>query len=147
MSLDYTAPLEDMRFVLRTGGGLESLSRLPGLESAEPDLVDAVLEEAARLAQGVIAPTNRIGDKTGNRLENGVVTTPPGFRDAYRQFIDGGWNGVPFPADHGGGGLPVAVAMATQEMVTSANMAFSLCPLLTQGAIEAIANVLAERKV
>jgi alkylation response protein AidB-like acyl-CoA dehydrogenase len=138
MSLDYAAPLEDMRFVLRTIAGLEHLSTLPGLEAAEPDLVDSVLEEAARLARDVIAPTNRTGDRQGNRLENGAVTTPDGFREAYRQFAGGGWNGVPFPADHGGGGLPWAVAMATQEMITSANMAFSLCPLLTQGAIEAI---------
>ena len=138
MAADYVAPLRDMTFALRETAGLADLATLPGFESAEPDLVEAVLAEAARLAQHVIAPTNQAGDRQGCRLENGTVRTADGFRDAYAQFCAGGWNGVPFDPMQGGGGLPWAVAMVTQEMITSANMAFSLCPLLTQGAVEAL---------
>jgi alkylation response protein AidB-like acyl-CoA dehydrogenase len=144
---DYTAPLADMRFVLNHLVDLGGLAKLEGLEHAEPDLVDAVLEEAAKFAGGVLAPTNRSGDQHGAKLENGVVRTAPGFREAYKQFSAGGWNGVPFEQEWGGGGLPWAVAMAVQEMMTSANMAFCLCPLLTQGAVELIgAHGTAEQK-
>lgn len=136
---DYVAPIEDMRFVLNHVVDLAGLARLPKFEHVEADLVDAALTEAARLAKDVLGPLNRVGDTTGSRVENGVVRTPPGFADAYRQFAEGGWNGVPFDPETGGGGLPWAVAMATQEMFTSANMAMMLCPLLTQGAVEAIA--------
>ncbi len=136
---DYVAPIEDMRFVLNHVVDLAGLARLPKFEHVEADLVDAALTEAARLAKDVLGPLNRVGDTTGSRVENGVVRTPPGFAEAYRQFAEGGWNGVPFDPETGGGGLPWAVAMATQEMFTSANMAMMLCPLLTQGAVEAIA--------
>jgi len=133
---DYNAPLRDMRFVLNHVVDLAGLAKLAGFEAAEPDLIDAVLEEAAKFAAGVIAPTNRAGDLQGARLENGVVRTADGFKEAFRQFAEAGWGSIPFEADWGGGGLPWAVAMAVQEMITSANMAFSLCPLLNQGAIE-----------
>ena len=135
---EYRAPLRDMRFVLNHVVDLGALARLDGLSNAEPDLVDAVLDEAGKFASEVIAPTNRPGDLQGARLENGVVRTPDGFRDVYRRFREAGWNGVPFEPEHGGGGLPWAVASAVQEMVNSANLSFALCPLLTQGAIEAI---------
>ncbi len=135
---DYVAPLDDMRFVLNHVVDLAGLARLPKFEHVETDLVDAALTEAARLAKDVLGPLNRLGDETGSKIENGVVRQPPGFADAYRQFAEGGWNGVPFDPEAGGGGLPWAVAMATQEMFTSANMAMMLCPLLTQGAVEAI---------
>ena len=139
MAAEYTAPLQDMRFVLKEIVGLDRLAAMPGLEAAEAEIVDAVLEEAARFARNVIAPTNAAGDQHGSVVENGVVRTAPGFKEAYKQFREGGWNGVPFDPAHGGGGLPWAVAMATQEMITAGNMAFSLCPLLTQGAVEAMA--------
>ncbi len=135
---DYVAPIDDMRFVLNHVVDLAGLARLPKFEHVETDLVDAAQTEAARLATDVLGPLNRIGDETGSKIENGVVRQPPGFADAYRQFAEGGWNGVPFDPEAGGGGLPWAVAMATQEMFTSANMAMMLCPLLTQGAVEAI---------
>ncbi len=135
---DYVAPIEDMRFVLNHVVDLAGLARLPKFEHVEADLVDAALTEAARLAKDVLGPLNRVGDATGSRIENGVVRQPPGFVEAYRQFAEGGWNGVPFDPETGGGGLPWAVAMATQEMFTAANMAMMLCPLLTQGAVEAI---------
>jgi alkylation response protein AidB-like acyl-CoA dehydrogenase len=135
--IPYAAPVQDMRFVLHRVVGLERAAALPGLEeTAAPDLVDAVLEEAARLAADVLAPLNRIGDEEGAVLENGVVRTAPGFRDAYRTYVEGGWNAVPFDPDHGGQGLPWAVAFAVQEMWQAANMGFGLCPLLNQGAVD-----------
>ncbi len=136
----YVAPIADMRFVLRHIAGLEDVARLPGAEGAEPDLVDQVLEEAGRFASGVLAPLNRTGDEEGSRLENGVVRTPAGFREAYRTFVDAGWNSLPFSPEHGGQGLPWLVGTAVGEMWASANMAFSLCPLLTQGAIDLLSH-------
>lgn len=137
--MDYAAPLKDMRFTLEQIAGLAELGQLGGLENAsDADTVTAVLEEAAKFASGVLAPLNRGGDLHGAKVENGVVRTAPGFADAYRKFTEAGWNGMPFPEELGGGGMPWAVTMAAQEMVQSANLAFSLCPLLTQGAIDAI---------
>jgi alkylation response protein AidB-like acyl-CoA dehydrogenase len=136
--MDYTAPVKDMRFTLEQIAGLAELSELPGLDHADGDTVAAVLEEAAKFAGGVLAPLNRGGDQQGAKLDNGVVRTAPGFKDAYKQFCEAGWNGMPFAEEYGGGNLPWAVTMAAQEMVQSANLAFSLCPLLTQGAIDAI---------
>ena len=132
----YRAPLADMAFVLGDVVGLSEIAALPGLAEATPDVIEAVLGEAGRLAGDVLAPLNAGGDREGSRLENGVVTTPTGFVDAYRQFIAGGWNAVPFDAAIGGQGLPWAVATALQEMWNAANLSFSLCPMLTQAAIE-----------
>jgi 3-(methylthio)propanoyl-CoA dehydrogenase len=134
--IPYAAPIADMRFTLARVAGFDRLSALPGLDQATPDLVDAVLAEAGRLSAGVIAPINMSGDRIGATLENGVVRTAPGFADAYRQFVDGGWNAVPFDPEHGGQGLPWAVAFAVQEMWQAANLSFGLCPLLTQGAVD-----------
>ncbi|BBK30023.1 alkylation response protein AidB-like acyl-CoA dehydrogenase [Stella humosa] len=138
--MNYTAPVADMRFVLRHIAGLDQVALLPGAEGAEPDLVDQILDEAARFAGGVLAPLNRSGDQEGSRLENGVVRTPKGFRDAYQTFVEAGWNSLPFDPEHGGQGLPWLVGTAVGEMWASANMAFSLCPLLTQGAIELLSH-------
>jgi alkylation response protein AidB-like acyl-CoA dehydrogenase len=135
---DYVAPLSEMRFVLDEIAGLDAVAKLPGYEDATPELVDQVLTEAGKFAAEMLAPLNRVGDEEGSRLENGAVVTPKGFRDAYRAFAEGGWNSVPFDSQWGGQGLPWALANALQEMWSSANMAFSLCPLLTQGAIEAL---------
>ena len=134
----YTAPIAEMRFVMTELAGLDAIARLPGLEEASPDLVEAVLEEAGKLAANVLAPLNRAGDLQGVRLENGVVRTTPGWREAYRAFVDGGWNGLVFDPEWGGQGLPWLVNAAVQEMWHAANMSFGLCPMLTQGAIEAI---------
>ncbi len=136
--MEYVAPVKDMRFTLEHVAGLADLAQLPGLETAEAETVSAVLEEAAKFAAGVLSPLNRGGDKEGAKAENGVVRTAPGFADAYKKFVAGGWNGMPFPEELGGGAMPWAVTMAAQEMVQSANLSFSLCPLLTQGAIDAI---------
>ena len=133
---DYAAPLADMRFALNELAGLKDIAGLPGYEEATPDLVDAVLEEANKLASEVIAPLNHSGDKEKAVYENGAVRTPKGFADAYGQFVEGGWNALPFDPDYGGQGLPWTLGSALAEMWNSANMAFALCPLLTQGAVE-----------
>lgn len=135
---DYQAPLRDMRFVLNEVLDAGRLSDLPGLATATPDIVDAVLEEAGKLAAGAIGPLNKAGDQTGSRLVDGAVVTPDGFKEAYRQFVDGGWNGLSFAEEIGGQGLPFTVGLAVNEMITSSNLAFSLCPLLTTGAVEAL---------
>ncbi|HLB81181.1 MAG TPA: acyl-CoA dehydrogenase N-terminal domain-containing protein, partial [Dongiaceae bacterium] len=132
----YAAPLRDIAFVLSELVGIEDIAGLPGYGEATPETVGAVLEEAGRFASEVLAPLNRGGDVQGSRLENGAVRTPDGFRDAYRQFVDSGWNGVAFDPAYGGQGLPWALATALQEMWNSANMAFALCPLLTQAGVE-----------
>jgi len=136
--MTYRAPLNDMRFTMRHIADLKALSQLEGLAAADPDVVDQALEEAGKLAEGVLAPLNRVGDLQGSRLENGVVRTPDGFAEAYAQYRDGGWNAVPFAPEYGGMGLPWLVGVACEEMWNSANMGFALCPLLNQGAVEAI---------
>jgi alkylation response protein AidB-like acyl-CoA dehydrogenase len=134
----YVAPLKDMRFVLNELAGLAEVAKLPGYAEATPDTVDAILEEAAKFAGGVLDPLNHTGDKEGSQWKDGAVTTPRGFKEAYRQYVEGGWCALPFESEWGGQGLPKLVATAVEEMLTSANMSFSLCPLLTQGAIHAL---------
>ncbi len=134
----YAAPLKDMRFVLNELAGLAEVAKLSGYEDASPDTVDAILEEASKFASEVLDPINYSGDQEGSSWSNGEVRTPKGFREAYRQFCEGGWNALPFEAQWGGQGLPKLVSTPVQEMWKSSNMSFSLCPLLTQGAIEAL---------
>jgi len=134
----YQAPLKDMKFVLHELAGLEEVAKLPGYAEASPDTVEAILEEAAKFATGVLDPINYSGDQEGSKWADGSVRTPKGFRDAYKQFCEGGWNALPFEAEWGGQGLPRLVSTPVQEMWKSANLSFSLCPLLTQGAIEAL---------
>ena len=134
--MTYAAPIGEMRFALDAIAELPEIAKLPGYEEATADLVSAILEEAAKLAGGVIAPLNHPGDRDGSVFENGVVRTPDGFPDAYRQFVEGGWNALPFDPDYGGQGLPWARATAVQEMWQAANLSFGLCPLLTAGAVE-----------
>jgi alkylation response protein AidB-like acyl-CoA dehydrogenase len=134
----YRAPLKDMKFVLNELAGLPEVAKLPGYQEATPDTVEAILEEAARFATGVLDPLNRSGDQEGSKWAEGEVRTPKGFRDAYKKFAEGGWNALPFEPDWGGQGLPKLVATPVDEMWTSANMSFSLCPLLTQGAVHAL---------
>ncbi len=137
---DYNAPVQDIRYVLDELVGMADIAQLPGYGDATPDLVGPVLEEAAKFAGETLAPLNRVGDEEGAVFENGMVRTPQGFRDAYALFAEGGWNSVPFDPEHGGQGLPWALATALQEMWASANLSFSLCPMLTQGAIELLQN-------
>ena len=135
---EYIAPVREMLFVLNELVGLESVSRLPGCEDATADLVDQILEESGRFASEVLSPLNQSGDKEGSSFEGGAVRTPAGFKEAYRQFAEAGWNALQFPAEFGGQGLPKIVSTPVSEMWNSANMGFSLCPLLTVGAIEAL---------
>ncbi len=134
----YQAPLKDMRFVLNELAGLAEVAKLPGYEEATPDTVDAILEEAAKFASEVLDPINYSGDQEGSVWKDGEVRTPKGFKEAYRKYVDSGWGSLPFGQEWGGQGLPKAVATAVDEMLTSSNMSFSLCPLLTQGAIHAL---------
>jgi 3-(methylthio)propanoyl-CoA dehydrogenase len=134
----YAAPLKDMRFVLHELAGLAAVEKLPGFHEASAETVDAVLEEAAKFATQVLDPLNFPGDQEGSVWNDGKVTTPKGFKEAYRQYTEAGWSSLPFGEEWGGQGLPKLVATAVEEMLTSANMSFSLCPLLTQGAIHAL---------
>lgn len=136
--IPYSPPINDTRFVLRDLGLLSQLEGLPGCEEVNAELVDAILEEAGKLAGDVIAPTNYQGDKQGAQWNDGKVTVPDGFKEAYQAYVEGGWNSVPFTPDYGGQGLPWTLATAVQEMWQSANMAWALCPLLNQGAVEAL---------
>ncbi len=134
----YAAPLKDMKFVLNELAGLAEVAKLPGYADATPDTVDAILEEAGKFASGVLDPLNHSGDQEGSQWTEAGVKTPKGFREAYRQYIEGGWAALPFDHEWGGQGLPKLVATAVEETLTSSNMSFSLCPLLTQGAIHAL---------
>ncbi len=136
--MTYTAPVKDIAFLLRHVIGLSDIAELDGFEEATPDLVDAVLEESARFTGDVLAPLNRIGDLQGSQWKEGEVSTPDGWKEAYAQFVENGWGSLAFPTRFGGQGLPMTVAAAVQEMWHSANMSFGLCPLLTQGAVDAI---------
>jgi alkylation response protein AidB-like acyl-CoA dehydrogenase len=134
----YSAPLRDMRFVLHELLEVGELAMLPGYEEATPDLIDAVLEEGAKLAENVLFPLNRSGDEEGCTFENGVVRTPKGFREAYDQFREGGWTGMSADPAFGGQGLPAVVKVALDEMICSANLSFGTYPGLSGGAYKAI---------
>ena len=135
----YHAPLADMQFVLNELAGLSQVAALPGFEDATPDTVTAILEEASKFATEVLDPLNASGDREGSKLlPDGTVKTPAGFKSAYQQYSENGWNGLTKPTKFGGQNLPQLVATPVEEMWHAANMAFDLCPLLTQGAIDAI---------
>jgi len=134
----YLAPLRDMRFVMTELAGLGELSSLPGFEEVSPELAEAVLDEAAKLATEVLAPLNRSGDEQGAQLSKDGVVAADGFAKAYGQFAEGGWSGLSGDPEFGGQGLPELLHAATVEMWNSSNMAFALCPLLTAGATEAL---------
>jgi len=135
---EYRAPVKEMRFVINELAELKELSALPGFEEATPVLVEAVLEEAAALAVQVVSPTNELGDTQGAKVADGQVTVPQELTAAYRQYVEGGWPSIVMSPEFGGQGLPLAVGVAVEEMLHSANMAWSLCPMLTQGAIHAL---------
>jgi 3-(methylthio)propanoyl-CoA dehydrogenase len=136
--MSYTAPLKDMLFVMRELAGLGEVQRLPGCEEATDETVEAVLQENARFMTEVVAPLNWAGDFKPSTWNDGVVTTTPGFREAFRQYVEAGWQGVQHPQHYGGQGLPKLVATPCMEMLQAANLSFALCPLLTDGAIEAL---------
>jgi len=135
---EYKAPLRDMHFVLQELAGLAEIAKLPGCEEINAELVDQILEESAKFASGVLSPLNKPADKEGSKWDKGRVTTPKGFKEAYRQFVEGGWNALQAPAEHGGQGLPKIVSTPVVEMWKSANLSFSLVTMLTAGAVEAL---------
>ncbi|EAR62650.1 acyl-CoA dehydrogenase family protein [Neptuniibacter caesariensis] len=135
---DYKAPQKDMNFALSHNARMAELAQLPGFEEATDDMVAAILEEAGKVANEVLSPLNEVGDHTGVKLEGVDVPTPAGFADAYQQFAEGGWGSLQFDPEFGGQGLPYALSIPVMEMWQSANMAWGLCPLLSQGAVEAI---------
>jgi alkylation response protein AidB-like acyl-CoA dehydrogenase len=136
--MSYRAPVKDMLFVMKELAGIDAVAQLPGFEEAGYDTAAAVLEECAKLNEDVIAPLNREGDLNPSSFANGEVHTTPGFKHAFRQFAEGGWQGLHHPVALGGQGLPKLIHAACSEMVNSANLSFALCPLLTDGAIEAL---------
>jgi alkylation response protein AidB-like acyl-CoA dehydrogenase len=139
MAAEYRPPLDDINFTLNHVAELGSVSKLEGFQHVDPDTASGILAEAGRFFAEVIAPLNRIGDQQGSVLdEEGNVRTPDGFREAYTKYVEAGWGGAHVAEEHGGGGLPYTVGIVIQEMFKTANMAFSLCPLLTQAAIEAL---------
>jgi alkylation response protein AidB-like acyl-CoA dehydrogenase len=145
----YRAPVDEMSFLLSDVFHLDRYNNLPGFAEATPDVVEAVLAEAAKFSEEALAPLNRVGDKEGcRRNADGSVTTPSGFKDAYKRLADGGWIGVAAPSEFGGQGLPIVLAQAINEFFCSANMAFGMYAALTQGAAAALlAHGAAEQKI
>jgi alkylation response protein AidB-like acyl-CoA dehydrogenase len=136
--MTYRAPVKDMLFCMKELAGIDQLTQIPGFEEAGYDTAAAVLEECAKFNEGVVAPLNWEGDKYPSSFHDGKVTTTPGFKQAFRQFAEGGWQGLQHPVDYGGQGLPKTIGAACAEVLHSANLSFALCPLLTDGAIEAL---------
>ena len=136
--MSYTAPLKDMLFNIKHLAGIDEIAKMPAFEEAGFETAQAVLEECAKFNEGVLAPLNWEGDKNPSSWKNGQVTTTPGFKEAFKQYAEGGWQGLQHPVDFGGQGLPKLIGAACGEMLNSANMSFALCPLLSDGAIEAL---------
>jgi len=136
--MTYQAPLKDMLFVMEHLAGLDGIAALPGFEDHGRETAEAVLEESAKFCEGVVAPLNVAGDKNPSAWKDGEVSTTPGFKQAFEQFAAGGWQGVVHPVEHGGQGLPKLIATGCMEMLHAANLSFALCPMLTDGAIEAL---------
>ena len=136
--MSYIAPVKDMLFDIEHLARIDEIARMPGFEDATLETAQAVLEECARFNQDVIAPLNVEGDRNPSSFKDGKVTTTPGFREAFAQYAAGGWQGLQHPLDFGGQGLPKTIGAACGEMLNSANMSFALCPLLSDGAIEAL---------
>ncbi len=136
--MTYKAPLKDMLFNIQHIANIEEVAKIPGFEDAGFETAQAVLEECAKFNEGVLSPLNWAGDQNPSSFKLGVVTTTPGFKDAFKLYVEGGWQGLQHPADYGGQGLPKTIGAACGEMLNSANMSFALCPLLSDGAIEAL---------
>ena len=136
--MTYKAPLKDMLFAMKLIANIDAVAQIPGFEEAGYDTAQAVLEECAKFNEGVLSPLNWTGDINPSSFKDGNVTTTPGFKDAYKQYAEGGWQGLQHPTEYGGQGLPKTIGAACGEMLNSANMSFALCPLLSDGAIEAL---------
>jgi alkylation response protein AidB-like acyl-CoA dehydrogenase len=144
---EYRSAVDDIRHALRHFADIENVAALPGFEHSDAATVDGLLDEAGRFFDEVFAPLNRDGDVVGSkRNDDGSVTTPPGFVDAYQRFVEAGWSAVAAPVEYGGGGFPWLVNLAIQDLMTAANFSFSLCPILTQGAIDALLHFGSEQQ-
>ena len=130
---DYIAPLRDMQFVLRELAPIDEVAKLPGCGDVNLEVAEAILKEAGKLAAGVLSPLNVVGDREGTKLlPGGEVKTATGWKDAYRQFVAGGWNALSCDPEYGGQGVPRLVSALVEEMWNSANLSFALCPMLTR---------------
>jgi hypothetical protein len=136
--MSYIAPVKDMLFNIEHLAGIDQIAQLPGMEDAGLETAQAVLEEAAKFCEGVLSPLNWEGDKNPSTWKDGVVTAAPGFKEAFKQYTEAGWQGLQHPTEFGGQGLPKTIGSAVGEMQNAANLSFALCPLLTDGAIEAL---------
>ena len=136
--MSYRAPVKDMLFAMQELANIEAIAQLPGYEDAGLETAQAVLEECAKLNEAVVEPLNRPGDQAPSSFQAGEVHASAGFKEAFEQYTQGGWQGLHHPTDFGGQGLPKLIHAACQEMVNAANLSFALCPLLTDGAIEAL---------
>ncbi len=136
--MTYKAPLKDMLFAIKHIANIDAVAQIPGFEDAGYDTAEAVLQECAKFNEGVLAPLNWAGDINPSSFKDGKVTTTPGFKEAYKQYAEGGWQALQHPTEFGGQGLPKTIGAACGEMLNSANMSFALCPLLSDGAIEAL---------
>ena len=136
--MSYTAPVKDMMYTMEHLAGLQTVTALPGMSDFDQETAQAVLEESAKFCQDVVAPLNWTGDQQPSSWEEGVVTTTPGFKEAFAQFAQGGWQGVIHPCEYGGQGMPKLIATACSEMLQASSLSFALCPMLTDGAIEAL---------
>src|SRR6202042_2728209 len=137
----YKAPVDDVMFLLSDVFHVDRYNNLPGFAEATPDLIEAVLAEAAKFCEDVLTPLNRVGDKEGcRRHADGTVTTPTGFKDAYKKLVEGGWVGASAPAEFGGQGLPTVLTQAIREFLYASNMAFAMYSSLALGAVAAIYN-------
>ena len=145
--MSYRAPVKDQLFVMKELAGIDAVAQLPGFEDAGYDTAAAVLEECARFCAQVVAPLNAEGDRNPSSFADGKVTTTPGFKEAFKQFAQGGWQGLQHPVEVGGQGLPKLIHAACSEMVNSASLSFALCPLLTDGAVEEIGRASCRERV
>nr|WP_297350820.1 acyl-CoA dehydrogenase [uncultured Caldimonas sp.] len=136
--MSYQAPVKDMLFCMKELASLEEVAKIPGFEESGVETAQAVLEECAKFNEGVVAPLNWEGDKNPGGWSDGRVTTAPGFKEAFKQYAEGGWQGLQHPTEFGGQGLPKTIGAACGEILNSANLSFALCPLLTDGAVEAL---------
>ncbi|KAF1055147.1 MAG: 3-methylmercaptopropionyl-CoA dehydrogenase [Burkholderia gladioli] len=136
--MSYIAPVKDMLFVMKELAGIDDVAKLPGFEDAGFDTAQAVLDESAKFCGEVLAPLNVEGDRQPSTWRQGAVTATTGFGDAFRQFVAGGWQGLQHPVEYDGQGLPKLIATPCIEMLNASNLSFALCPLLTDGAIEAL---------
>jgi len=134
----YNPPVQEILFILTELAGIDDVAALPGFEDATPDMVAAIVEEAGKLASNVIAPINRIGDQQGSKLSDGKVSTPDGWQQAYNTFCENGWNGLSFDPEFGGQGLPHLLATVVDDLMNAGSVAFTLCPMLTHGAMNTI---------